>query len=296
MNAELGDRGTLSPGAPGGPPCAVELDSVNFVFGASRNSAPVKALDDVSFVVTQGDICCILGPSGCGKSTLLKLVAGFVPATSGRLTAGGQEVRGTSPDRLMVFQRPAVFPWLTIRKNLLFGLGPRRRSMRGRLEAERDRRLIEMAETVGLESFLERYPYELSGGMLQRLQLARSLICEPAMLLLDEPFGALDAQTRLEMQELLQRVWHRTRPTILFVTHDVEEALFLADQVIVMSPRPGRVCESLVNELPRPRTVETLTTDKFVEAKRAVLRQLRPNPSAVEAETRMSDRIAGGAS
>ncbi|ACL67455.1 ABC transporter related [Anaeromyxobacter dehalogenans 2CP-1] len=215
---------------------------------AHRFPNEVIALQDVNIAVHAGEFVCLLGPSGCGKTTLLYALAGHLAPSGGRISIDGVEVKGPGPERLLVFQEPALFPWLTVRQNLLFAL---RASAIKRAEAARRARAF--VEMVGLTGFEDALPHELSGGMRMRVQLARALALDPAVLLMDEPFAALDAQTRGQMQQHLQRIWMRDRKTVVFVTHDVREALVLGDRVVVMAARPGRVLEDLEVRLPRPR-------------------------------------------
>jgi ABC-type nitrate/sulfonate/bicarbonate transport system ATPase subunit len=216
----------------------VALDSVGQTFGSMR------VLEDISLAVADGEFVCILGPSGCGKSTLLNIVAGFIAPTLGRVTIGGQPVDGPDPRRIFVFQERGVFPWLTVEQNFgLFRVG----------EAERRERIAHYVRLVGLAGFEKSYPRELSGGMKQRLEVARALAVNPDVLYLDEPFGALDSITRLQMRRELLRIWQAERKTILFVTHDIEESVQLADRVVVMSARPGRIRRIVDIDLPHPR-------------------------------------------
>jgi ABC-type nitrate/sulfonate/bicarbonate transport system ATPase subunit len=201
-----------------------------------RHAKVVRALDGIDLTVAHGEIVCIVGASGCGKSTLLNIVAGLERPTTGSVMVGGDEVVGPGPDRGMVFQAYSLYPWRTVAENVAFGLECRRMSRRDRAE-----RVDHLLGIVGLREFAQHHPYELSGGMRQRVAIARALAPEPDLLLLDEPFGALDAQTRRVMQDYLHTVWQRTRCTILLVTHDIEEAIYLANRVYVLSSRPGRV-------------------------------------------------------
>src|SRR5262252_4430696 len=197
---------------------------------------PVLALDNVSLTVRPREFLALLGPSGCGKSTLLYLMGGFLPIEGGRILIEGQPVAGPGPDRGIVFQHFALFPWKSVRDNILYGL-----ERQGMAKAEREARAQSFIDLVGLTGFEDSYPSQLSGGMKQRTALARTLAFDPSILLMDEPFGALDAQTRSLMQTELLSIWQRSRKTVLFVTHDVQEAVYLADRVAVMSARPGRI-------------------------------------------------------
>ncbi|HTW29831.1 MAG TPA: ABC transporter ATP-binding protein [Acetobacteraceae bacterium] len=221
------------------PPVAAEDAFVAFTdlrVAYGEGADRVEALERVSFGFGRGDFVCIVGPSGCGKTTLLQTLAGFVAPTGGRVTVDGQPVTGPGPDRGVVFQQPALYPWLTVAANA--GFGP---MLRGADRATRAALVERHLRMVGLWEFRARYPYELSGGMQQRLAIVRALANDPAILLMDEPFGALDALTRERMQEELHTVWKRRGMTVLFITHSVEEAIYLGTDVVVMSPRPGRV-------------------------------------------------------
>ncbi len=243
---------------------AIEIDHVTKVYAAARGD--VLALDDVSLTIPDGEFGCIVGGSGCGKSTLLNVVAGLEDATSGVATVGGHAVSEPGPDRGMVFQSYTLFPWLRVRENVEFGPtlakvpAPERRAQSDALLAE-----------MGLSEFADAYPSELSGGMQQRVAIVRAIANDPEVLLMDEPFGALDALTRTGAQAFLTRLWEQRRRTIAFVTHDIEEAVYLADRVYVMSPRPGRLRKEIVIDLPRTRTPDVLSTPEFAEYKREVL-------------------------
>lgn len=216
----------------------------------------VTAIEDVSLEVSQGEFVAIVGPSGCGKTTLLNIVAGFIPPTRGEVLLNGRRVQGPGPDRGVVFQSFALFPWKTVLDNVGFGL-----KMRGVPKEERDRIAREFIALIGLNGFEHRYPHELSGGMQQRVGVARVLANHPEVMLMDEPFASVDAQTRMTLQEELTLIWEAKQPTILFVTHDVEEAVFLANRVVVLSPRPGQVRDIVAVELPRPRAWSALLED-----------------------------------
>ena len=230
-------------------------------------SGPVMALDKVSLQVGPGEFVCLVGPSGCGKTTLLNVVAGFLHPTSGQVLVNGRPVGETGTARGMVFQDYAqLFPWRTARRNVEFGL-----ETRGVAPEERRREALRHLSMVKLERFADVYPHQLSGGMQQRVAIARALAYNPALLLMDEPFGALDALTREEVQKILVDVWQETRKTVLYVTHNVAEAVYLADRVIVMSPHPGTVKAEIKIELPRPR--DPLSVE-FLECQKELLGQL----------------------
>ena len=216
----------------------VEFDDLSIEFTSS--DGPVLALDHASLHFEEGAFVCIVGPSGCGKTTLLQTLAGFLKPTGGSVRLDGRVIDGPGADRGVVFQQPALFPWMTVAKNAGFGL-----MVRGTAESERQAAVESYLRLVGLWDFRNRYPYELSGGMQQRLAIVRALVNDPKVLLMDEPFGALDALTREKMQEELHAVWRRTKKTIVFITHGVEEAVYLGTDVVVMSPRPGRILERL---------------------------------------------------
>ena len=246
----------------------IELSDVWKTFDKAGRS--VEALQGVSVAIARNEFAAILGPSGCGKSTLLNMVAGFDAPTRGAVRFDGEPVRTPSPRRAVVFQEPALFPWYSVLDNITFGL--RTRGLAPSSYRERVRTIVEQ---VGLQGFESHYPAELSGGMKQRVGIARVLVMEPDVLLMDEPFGSLDAQTRSVMQELLLSVWERHQQTVLFVTHDIEEALLLADSVSVMTARPGRIKKRLTVALPRPRSLEVTTSPFFNELKREVLALIR---------------------
>jgi ABC-type nitrate/sulfonate/bicarbonate transport system ATPase subunit len=235
-----------------------------------KRGTTVEALQAVDLVVHRNEFIALLGPSGCGKSTLLNMVAGFERPTRGRVIASGVPVEAPGPGRAVVFQEPALFPWYTVLDNVTFG--PRIQHVEPRRYRASAAAILEQ---VGLTGFESHYPAELSGGMKQRVGLARVLIMEPEVMLMDEPFGSLDAQTRSVMQELLLSVWERHHQTVLFVTHDVEEALLLADSVCVMTARPGRIKKRLAVMLPRPRPLEVTTSPAFNALKREVLALIR---------------------
>ena len=238
--------------------------SVAFGRGAQRHTA----VERTSLEVKPGEFVCLLGPSGCGKSTLLNCVAGYVQASEGAVTVDGVAVERPGPDRGMVFQQYSLFPWMTIHENVRFG--PRVTGA-----SSPDGVASTLLELVGLSHFANRYPGELSGGMQQRVGIARALANYPSVLLMDEPFGALDAQTRVMMQESLLRIWSEFGITVLFVTHDVDEALFLADRVLVMSASPGRIVADLTVPIARPRSPDVATDEEFIRLKRQCMEKIR---------------------
>jgi NitT/TauT family transport system ATP-binding protein len=241
----------------------VEIERVAKTFRtAGRNGASeVKALAEVSFSVRDNEFISIIGPSGCGKTTLLKMIDGLLPYDSGRILIDGKQVTAPGPDRAVVFQSFALLPWRTVLANVEFSLELRQLPKEQRTKTARD-----YLKRVGLSDFENHYPHELSGGMQQRAGLARALAVNPAILLMDEPFGAVDAQTRQLLQEELLELWQRERKTVVFVTHSMDEAVYLSDRVVVMTPRPGKVAEVLEVPLPRPRAAEEVRRDpKFVD-------------------------------
>lgn len=239
------------------------IEDVTLRYGDANG---VLALDDVSLKVAKNEFCVIVGPSGCGKSSLLYLAAGLNDATSGVIKVDGREVIEPGPDRGMVFQSYTLFPWLTVRANIEYG--PKRKG----LPAEQRRQIVDQyLNEVGLAPFADHYPAQLSGGMKQRVAIARALANDPAVLLMDEPFGALDSQTRGTMQKLLLRVWERQQKTVLFVTHDIDEALVLGDRVLVMTARPGKIKAEIKVDIPRPRSMDVILEPDFIALKRRIL-------------------------
>ena len=229
---------------------ALEVRGVSKRFATTRQDT--LALSDINLSIRAGEFVCLLGPSGCGKSTLLNVIAGFEQPTAGEMLVAGKAVKGPGRDRIVVFQEAALFPWLNVRSNVEFGL-----KLAGVPRGERRKRAQQYLALVGLEAFERAFVHELSGGMKQRVQLARSLAVEPEILLMDEPFAALDARTRDILQEELQVIWQRTGKTIVFVTHNVREAVLLADRVIVMSPSPGRIKREIAIGLEHPRSPDS---------------------------------------
>lgn len=246
------------------------IENVSRVFPAVRGGTPTRALEPTNLNVADNDFVTILGPSGCGKSTLLRMVAGLDTPTTGRILLDGKTITGPGADRGMVFQSYTLFPWLTVAENVAFGLRER-----GISQKERSNIAREWLEKVGLTSFASHFPKQLSGGMQQRTAIARALANDPKMLLLDEPFGALDNQTRALMQELLLGIWERERKTVIFVTHDIEEAIFIASRVEVMSARPGRIKADIPVELPHPRHYTVKTSPAFSDLKARLTEEIR---------------------
>ncbi len=251
----------------------IEIRDVSLAYDTP--SGRVQGVDHVSFDIAQSEFVCIVGPSGCGKSTLLNIIAGFLPPSAGEVRIGGQAVNGHGMDRGVVFQDFAqLFPWRTALGNVAFGL-----EMKGMAKAEREAIAQRQLALVKLEKFARSYPHHLSGGMQQRVAIARALAYNPAVLLMDEPFAALDALTRDDMQRLLADVWRETRKTVIYVTHNVAEAVYLADRVIVMSPHPGRVKAQVPIALPRPRYPLSV---EFLDCQKELLRHLGHNAAEPE--------------
>ena len=246
------------------------IEAVSRTFPGVHGGPPTRALEPTSLAVADNDFICVLGPSGCGKSTLLRIVAGLDFPTTGRVLLDGVAVTGPGADRGMVFQSYTLFPWLTVTENIGFGLREK-----GVPAAEQARLAAHYIARVGLEGFERHYPKMLSGGMQQRTALARALANEPKILLLDEPFGALDNQTRSLMQELLLGIWEAERKTVLFVTHDIDEAIFMANRVAVMTARPGRIKTDLAIDLPHPRHYTIKTSPEFSAYKARLTEEIR---------------------
>jgi len=237
----------------------LRAEGVSMIFG--RGDQAVNVLDNVSLEVGKGEFVCLLGPSGCGKSTMLNVIAGFLTPTSGRVLIDGQAVRGPDRRRVFVFQERGVFPWLTVEGNIGFGLFDLP-------QAEREKRIAHYVEMVGLKGFEKAYPRELSGGMKQRVEVARALAVDPDMLYLDEPFGALDSITRLVMRGELLRIWEAERKTVIFVTHDIDEAVQLSDRVIVLSARPAKIQTIVDIDMPHPRDI---SSPRYLELRDGIL-------------------------
>ncbi|AKJ67513.1 MAG: ABC transporter ATP-binding protein [Burkholderiales bacterium] len=250
----------------------VQIDDVSKVFTDARRGTELLTLDRISLHLEQREFLCLLGPSGCGKSTLLNMIAGFESASSGRVSVGGRQVDQPGANRGMVFQQATLMPWLTVWENVAFY-----HKLQGRGKRERRELAQAYIDLVGLTGFENHYPSELSGGMSQRVGIARALLLNPDVILMDEPFAALDAQTKEELQQELVTIWQKSQATIVFVTHSVDEALLLGTQVAVMTHRPGRIRELIGVDLPRPRDV---TSPRFNDLKRHVLGLIREEACA----------------
>jgi NitT/TauT family transport system ATP-binding protein len=248
---------------------AIEVAGVSHVYSGREGGVP--ALQDISLDVRVGRFVVIVGPSGCGKTSLLMMLAGLRAPTAGDIRCYGRPIPDPDPSRVgVIFQEASLFPWLTAMDNIEFPL-----SLRGAPREERRRRAEAMLTLVGLEGFGSRYPHELSGGMKQRVSIARGLVQDPPVLLMDEPFAALDEQTRMTMGHELLRIWNATRKTVVFVTHSLTEAVYLADEVLVMSARPGRIIDRIEIALPRPRNYEMMATDVFGRLRDRIWQQIR---------------------
>jgi NitT/TauT family transport system ATP-binding protein len=262
----------------------VELEHVTLTYG--RGERQIHALGDTSFRIAKGDFIALVGPSGCGKSTILKLVTGLIAASSGYVFVAGREV-GAEPVRVgMAFQNPTLLPWLRVRDNVMLPLKivpPFRQDYRGKRKGEFRERVEKLLAQVGLAGFGDKYPWQLSGGMLQRASLCRALIHEPQLLMLDEPFGALDQFTREELWAIMQELWMAHRPTVLLVTHDLKEAAYLANRICVMQARPGRIIDDSAVPFPRPRTIAMSYEHQFVALTQRLRELIVSNRLAAEA-------------
>ncbi len=248
-------------------PVKVKIDNV--VKKYSGRNGEMVALNGVSLDIHENEFVCVVGPSGCGKSTLLNIIAGLHEPTSGQVLVDGQAVSGPGPDRGVVFQQYALFPWLTVQKNVEFGL-----KLQGMSQDKAEQEAKKYIKMVDLEQFAQSYPKELSGGMKQRVAIARAYAINPKVLLMDEPFGALDAQTRTQLQTELLKTWEKEQKTCFFITHDVEEAIILAQRVIIKSARPGRIKEVVEINIPYPRTQETKMSKEFLDLKNHIWSQV----------------------
>jgi NitT/TauT family transport system ATP-binding protein len=247
---------------------ALRCESVTKFYGDGDHE--LKVLDEIDFEVAAGEFVSLLGPSGCGKSTLLRIIEGLIPTSAGRVTLGERVISGPGPDRGFVFQSDSLLPWRTVERNVGIGL-----EIIGVSRSDQAAEVRRLLEVVGLSEFAAHYPHQLSGGMRQRANLARALATDPDVLLMDEPFGALDAQTRELMQAELLRLWSSARKTVIFVTHSIEEAVFLSDRVIVMSSRPGAVRAEFAVDFPRPRDPSVRRTPEATELGRHIWEELR---------------------
>jgi len=258
-------------------PVLLEVDKLSREFDTPQGR--IKALHEVSFKTYQREFVCVIGPSGCGKSTLIRMLAGLETPTGGQILLDGQAApNGPGPDRGMVFQGYTLFPWLTVKRNVMFGL-----ERSGHSKAQAEEQALQWIDLVGLGKFAEVYPHQLSGGMKQRVAIARALANQPRILLMDEPFGALDAQTRSRMQQHLLEIWQNIDITILFITHDLDEAIYLADRILVLKAHPGEVQEIVEVPVPQPRDPEQLLSPEFL-ATRAHIESLIHPPSSEEQE------------
>ncbi|MDN3519801.1 ABC transporter ATP-binding protein [Aquisalimonas lutea] len=264
----------------------IEFENVQKVYPPVKKSGePVEAIGDLSLALEESEIFSIVGPTGCGKSTALNMIAGFEYPSAGALTLDGMPIANPGPDRAVVFQHQSLFPWLTALDNVTLGV-----KCRGMPKSEYMAKARELLNAVGLSGFEKSYPYQLSGGMQQRVQIARALISSPSVLLMDEPFGALDYQTRLLMQQLLLELWIEFRPTIFFITHDVTEAVFISDRVGVMTQRPGRLKTVADVPIAKPRTIDTLTDSQFTEIEHRVLTSVQEEIGTIGLGASNSDR------
>ena len=245
----------------------VKIDHVEKIYDGRKGK--MIALNGVDLDIMENEFICVVGPSGCGKSTLLNIIAGLLEPTSGAVYVDGKKVEGTGTERGVVFQQYALFPWLTVMKNVMFGL-----KLKGMKDEEAKEIAMKYIKMVQLEDFVDSYPKELSGGMKQRVAIARAYAVNPSILLMDEPFGALDAQTRTQLQQELLETWEKEKKTCFFITHDVDEAIILAQKVIIMSARPGRIKEIVDINIPYPRTQETKMSPEFLELKNHIWGQV----------------------
>jgi len=253
---------------------APESDSPKLeVKGLYKTFDRLVVLENINLYLKANEFVCIVGASGCGKSTLLNIIAGLATPTSGKVLIDGEPVLGPGCDRGMIFQNYSLFPWLTVSDNIGFGL-----SLKGITKAEQQERIHYYLEVVGLKKFSKAYPKQLSGGMKQRVAIARALANEPEVLLMDEPFGALDAQTKEQMQQFMIELWSKTQTTILTITHDIEEGIFLSQRMYVMSPHPGKIQEETAIPLPSDRHLDLKLTPEFINIKRHLIQTLRENP------------------
>ena len=262
-------------------PQVLKIDHLGKVFGTGKSRT--VALENIEFGIHKREFICVVGPSGCGKSTLIRILAGLEDASTGRILVDDRPVNGPGPDRGMVFQKYTLFPWLTVCQNVMFGI-----EMSGTEKGVAQSQAMQWLQMVGLEQFANAWPHQPSGGMQQRVAIARALAAQPRVLLMDESFSALDAQTRLKMQNYLMEIWRKVDITIVFITHDLDEAIYLADRILVLKPRPGRVEEVIEVPLSRPRRASQMTTGEFLATKahlEALIRSYGQNPDDDADET-----------
>ncbi|MGD8235927.1 MAG: ABC transporter ATP-binding protein [Chromatiales bacterium] len=250
-------------------PVILEVKGLDKEFETPKGK--VTALKDINFRTHKREFVCVIGPSGCGKSTLIRILAGLETPSSGQMLLDGKEVHGPGPDRGMVFQGYTLFPWLTVRKNVMFGL-----QMSGHTREISEQEALQWIDLVGLSKFADSYPHQLSGGMKQRVAIARALANQPRILLMDEPFGALDAQTRAKMQSYLMEIWKNIDITVLFITHDLDEAIYLADRILVLKAHPGEVQELIEVPVPQPRSPDQLLSPEFLATKKRLEELIHP--------------------
>ncbi len=261
-------------------PVILEVEGLSKQFDSAHG--PVTALENISFKTHKREFVCVIGPSGCGKSTLIRILAGLEMPSGGRVLLDGKPVSGPGPDRGMVFQGYTLFPWLTVKKNVMFGL-----EMQGKGAIAEDE-AMQWIDLVGLSKFAGSYPHQLSGGMKQRVAIARALANQPRILLMDEPFGALDAQTRSKMQAYLHEIWRNIDLTILFITHDLDEAVYLADRILVLKAHPGEVQELIEVPVPQPRTPDQFLSSEFLATKKRLEDLIHPPATEAEADDRLN--------
>lgn len=273
--------------APSAATQAIEIESLGKTY-VTRDGVPIHALDGISVSVEEGEFITVVGPSGCGKSTLLKILAGILPRTDGNVRLRGKEIKGPRKDVGVVFQTPQLLPWRNTLQNVMLPIEVQhlnKKRFRGRAE--------QLLELVGLEGFESKYPSELSGGMQQRVAIARALVNDPAVLLMDEPFGALDAMTREFMNLELIRIWKESGKTVIFITHSIPEAVFLAQRVLVMSPRPGKIVDLISVDLPHPRDLNLMASDKFGDYTGRVRKHFEAFGGGITGQSSDARRVTG---
>lgn len=251
----------------------LKVDGLSKVFESSKGS--IEALRDIHFEAHRREFVCIIGPSGCGKSTLIRILAGLDFPSGGRMLVDGREVTGPGPDRGMVFQGYTLFPWLTVKRNVMFGL-----KIAGASDGNAESEAMQWIDLVGLSKFADAYPGQLSGGMKQRVAIARALATQPRILLMDEPFGALDAQTRCKLQGYLLQIWKNIDITVVFITHDLDEAIYLADRILVLKAHPGEINEVIEVPVPRPRSPEQFISPEYLAVKQRLEELIHPPATA----------------